>query len=262
MSNEASGKHELNKKQAYRANLLSAYRQRLLPDGSYRRFDIHQLIQHIMLLASFLVLTATGVPLWFHDAPASIAIANLWGGAENMSIIHRGAAVVLIASSAYHVIYLLYRRLAGARSLAIVPRKKDFVDFIHLTKFYFGLAKEPPKYERYNFMEKFEYWAVVWGNIAMITTGLILWFPTGPAHWAPWVIEVAGVIHGYEAILAAAAILTWHMYHVHLSINSYPMSTLWITGRLSEEDFRHHHPLEWEEVVPALVEFEEEEGEE
>jgi formate dehydrogenase subunit gamma len=211
-----------------------------------------------MLMASFLVLTATGIPLWFHDTPSALRVAHFWGGTTAMGNIHRSAAVVLITCSVYHVVYLAVKFAKGQRTSAMIPTAKDLFDFLHLTRYYVGFEKEPPKYGRYSFMEKFEYFAVVWGNTAMITTGLILWFPVAPSKWAPWVVELAGVIHGYEAILAATAILTWHMYHVHLSISAYPLSTTWVNGKITEDELKHHHGGEWDKMRPVLVAFEEE----
>jgi hypothetical protein len=43
-------------------------------------------------------------------------------------------------------------------------------------------------------------------------------------------------------------ILVWHLYSVMFDPDVYPMNWAKITGKISEEDMRHHHPLELEEI--------------
>jgi cytochrome b subunit of formate dehydrogenase len=61
-------------------------------------------------------------------------------------------------------------------------------------------------------------------------------------------IDIAAAIHGYEAALAFLAIIIWHLYSVIFSPEVWPMSKVWLTGELTEEEMKHHHPLELEKL--------------
>jgi cytochrome b subunit of formate dehydrogenase len=103
---------------------------------------------------------------------------------------------------------------------------------------------------RYGLVEKLEYGAVVWGNFVMILTGAILWRPDWFLDWMPaWTFEVCRIVHGFEATLAFLAIIIWHMYHVHLRPGVFPMSRVFLNGRVTRAELRHHHPEEYLRIL-------------
>jgi cytochrome b subunit of formate dehydrogenase len=124
---------------------------------------------------------------------------------------------------------------------AIWPNLDDMRHFIQMLRLNFGLSKEHLQFGRYTFEEKMEYWALVWGGVVMIATGFIQWFPTFITRWLPGaVIPIARAFHGWEAILAVLAILTWHTYHAVLKHFNKSI----FTGYLTEEEMREEHPAE------------------
>jgi formate dehydrogenase subunit gamma len=66
-------------------------------------------------------------------------------------------------------------------------------------------------------------------------------------------IPIAYIAHSDEAILAISAILVWHFYNVHYSPEKFPMSWVWLTGRISEHDIQREHPLEYERLIAQRV---------
>ncbi len=101
---------------------------------------------------------------------------------------------------------------------------------------------------RYDYMQKAEYWALVWGTIVMVFTGLVLWFPTFAARLLPGIlIPASQTIHYYEAWLATLAILVWHFFFVILHPEEYPMSWTWLTGKMTKEAAKEHHGKWYEE---------------
>ncbi|HMV27490.1 MAG TPA: hypothetical protein PKA26_11470, partial [bacterium] len=60
--------------------------------------------------------------------------------------------------------------------------------------------------------------------------------------------DVSRIIHFYEAILATLAIIVWHFYFVIFNPDVYPMSFAWLTGKISEKEMEHEHPLELEAI--------------
>ncbi len=216
---------------------------------TYERWNKSVRIQHGILMVSFILLIMTGWPLRFAHLEASKYVMWMFGGVKGAGIIHRIAAVGLITVSIYHVFYLISQWLRGHRELTMLPSLKDVKDFITDISYWLGLSPKPAKYGRYNYLEKFEYFALIWGNLVMILTGLVLWFPV----WASrnlfdWVNDLALLIHDYEAWLAGLAIFIWHLYWVHLNPRVFPMDPVWLTGRVSIEELKEMRTYEYEKL--------------
>jgi formate dehydrogenase subunit gamma len=114
------------------------------------------------------------------------------------------------------------------------------------------LTNERPKFDRFSYREKFDYWAVGWGIVIMIGGGLILMFPVGAAKILPgWAIPFALVAHSDEAILAVGWILVVHMYFAHLSPLVFPMNKSIFTGRVPITRYREEYPLEYVQLMAA-----------
>ena len=112
-----------------------------------------------------------------------------------------------------------------------------------------GLVRNKPKFDRFDYGEKAEYWALVWGGVVMITTGFVLWFPNLFLKIMPkWLWDVFKSIHFYEALLASLAIIVWHFYSVFFSPESYPVNWSMLTGRITKEELEEKHPSEYERL--------------
>jgi hypothetical protein len=108
-----------------------------------------------------------------------------------------------------------------------------------------GLSTTPPKMAKFNFGEKFEYWAVVWGTAVMTITGFILWNPIAFTTIFPGeLIPVSRAAHGGEALLAVLSIVIWHMYSVHFKHFNPSM----FTGKMPRHQMEEEHALELERL--------------
>ncbi len=209
------------------------------PVKTVLRFSLFQRIEHLVLLLSFTTLAVTGLPQKFADAPLSQFVLSAFGGIEAARIIHRGAAIVLMALSIYHVVEILYRVFVQRTAWTMLPVIDDFKHLYDDLLFYFGRRKHKAYYGRYNYAEKAEYLAVVWGTAVMILTGFMMWNPIATTNILPGeAIPAAKVAHGGEATLAVLAIILWHFYHVHLRHFNKAM----FTGKLTREEMQHEHP--------------------
>lgn len=239
----------------------------------FERMPVLQRIQHIFLMVCFFTLVLTGLPLIFRDNSIVRALFGIEGGFAVRSILHRVAGVGLIIVSVFQLFYIVFNPRGNKDFRAIIPGPRDAFDAIHTFMHNLGLMayfkrkgyfpevfekfpwfsfEEPPRFGRYNFIEKFEYVALAWGNIVMIATGLMMWFiEASLAIFPKWVLDVVRVVHGFEALLALLAIVIWHMYNVHLNPEVFPMSKIWLTGKISREELKRHHPLEYEEILLA-----------
>ncbi|MFQ6114808.1 MAG: formate dehydrogenase subunit gamma [bacterium] len=219
-------------------------------NGKVVRFSLNQRIQHVVLLVSMIVLTLTGLALWYHDSWFGRLIIFLEGGIQMRGTIHRIFAIILIGLCIYHLIYLLFSEEGHAQLMKIKPRTKDFRDAVHFVRFNLGNEQQRPKFDWFDFRQKFQYWGVMFGSMLMIFTGFILWFETASmAVFPKWIFDLTAIVHGYDGLLIFLMLFVWHLYNVHLSPGCFPMNRTWITGTLSMDELKEHHPLEYERVV-------------
>ena len=217
---------------------------------SYTRFSLAQRIEHIVLIASFTTLAVTGLVQKFAQSSISISIIAALGGIEMTRIIHRAASIVFLLQAIYHLVAIGYKLYVQRKEASMLPGFKDLQDAFQHFLYNLGLRKERPKMDRYNFVEKAEYWAMVWGLVLMALTGFMMWNPIATARVLPGqAIPAAKVAHGAEAILAVLAIFIWHFYHVHLRTFNKSM----FTGKLTRHEMEEEHALELEKIEKGLL---------
>jgi len=216
----------------------------------YQRMSLNERIQHGLLVVSFTTLVVTGFALRFPDAWWVAPIAN-WSPAvfELRSLIHRVAGVVMILAGLYHLYYLVAVPRGRRLLRDMLPVSTDVTNLVQMMKYLLALQQEKPRFNRFSYIEKAEYWALMWGSVVMGATGIILWFDNtfmGLLTKLGW--DVARTIHYYEAWLAALAIVVWHFYWVIFNPDVYPINTAFWTGTLTEEEMAEDHPLELEKI--------------
>ena len=225
------------------------------------RFDIIFRIQHILMFTTFLLLSFTGWGLKYAEAPGGVSSMwiRVWGGAETAGIIHRVAGITMLLDFIWHVIYLGYlfatKQMTINLKTTVIPLPKDVFDVIKNFMYFLGLSKEKARFGKFSYAQKFDYWAVFWGMFIIGSSGFALAFPILVSNIIPqaashWIWELLSIMHSDEALLAIVFILFWHFYNEHLKPEVFPMSWLWITGKISTEKLKHHHPLEYEMLFP------------
>ncbi|MFZ4506112.1 MAG: cytochrome b/b6 domain-containing protein [Fimbriimonas sp.] len=211
----------------------------------FQRFTVSQRIQHITLMVSFTALVVTGMPIRYPKNDTLRALYMGLGGMDVMRLAHRVAAVILIAVWIYHTVELLVRwKRAGFSfdSWTMWPRKRDVTDLFATFRYHLGLSAQAPSYDRFQFREKFDYFAVYWGMPIMVFSGLILWYPVFYGGLLPQLgIPLAYIAHADESVLAFLTIVTWHFYNTHFKPDSFPMNPVFLTGMLSEKMMEEEH---------------------
>ncbi len=215
-----------------------------------RRFQRFEVFQHMALFLSFFILVVTGFALKFPDAEW-VKLTSYVGMSETVrSLVHRIAAVVLVAASLVQLGYLVLHRGGRRDSLSLFPSIDDVKQMWDSLRFHLFLSKDHPRFGRFDYTEKAEYLALIWGTVIMAATGFILWFPEFFLGFLPvWIFEVSEVIHYYEAWLATLAIIVWHWYFVIFHPERYPLSFTWLTGTITRDEQEHHHPQEVPETT-------------
>lgn len=227
---------------------LKRHRRQHEKHSRYVRFTRGERMQHAMLTFSFVVLAYSGFALRFPESWWAYPFFMFGTQMDWRGNVHRAAAVIFSVLSVYHLFFLVFTRRGHGELKAFFPRQKDFQDFAAMQRYYGGKQPHKPIFGRYNYIEKLEYWALLWGALIMIATGAMLTFENViMRHLPKWALDVATAVHFYEAVLATLAILVWHFYFVIFDPDVYPLNLSMKTGRITEEEARSDDPLQEED---------------
>jgi formate dehydrogenase gamma subunit len=206
------------------------------------RMNLHQRMQHFVLVVTFVVLALSGFALKYPES----WLGWLFGGDEAVRRwVHRVAGVIMLGGGVWHIIYVIFTRDGRRLVRDFLPGVRDVRDVFANLLYFVGKNPHRPRFGRFGYAEKLEYWAVVWGTVIMGVTGLMIWLKIDVTRFFPrWLIDVAITIHFYEAILACLAIIVWHFYHVLFAPGTYPMNFAWWDGRVSKKWLEEEHPLD------------------
>jgi cytochrome b subunit of formate dehydrogenase len=228
-------------------------------EKQYLRFSRLNRILHVVMIVSFMSLALTGMTLKFSYTGWAAILSRILGGYETAGYIHRMAAVSMMVIFILHINDLVRRKrkeygswkalLTGPDTM--LPTKRDLKEFGASLRWFLGLGPRP-RYGRWTYWEKFDYFAVFWGICVIGSTGLMLWFPEFFTLLLPgWTINVATIIHSDEALLAVGFIFTVHFFNTHLRPEKFPMDIVVFSGRMGVDEFREDKPAEYEALVEA-----------
>ncbi|MEX0880341.1 MAG: cytochrome b/b6 domain-containing protein [Thermoanaerobaculia bacterium] len=219
-----------------------------------KRFDPFDRFLHFLMMVTFLGLSLTGLPLFFSTHRWAAVLANALGGFRGAGLLHRIFATGILACFVMHLARLAYRLVArrdwgilwGPDSL--VPQPRDLVQMYQNFRWFLGLGPRP-RFDRYTYWEKFDYWAVFWGMAIIGGSGLLLWFPQFFTRVLPGtVFNLALLIHGEEALLAVSFIFTIHFFNSHLRPEKFPVDRVIFTGVVAEDELRAERPAEYARI--------------
>lgn len=212
---------------------------------TYARFTVAQRLEHWVMTLSFVMLMATGLPQRYALTAWAETVIDLLGGIEAVRIIHRVAAVIFMVVMIYHFMVVAYKVIVLRLRPSMLPTLKDALDLFNSIRYFLGQRYRHPLMPRYNFAEKIEYWAVIWGGVLMAATGFMLWNPIATTSLLPGeFVPAARAAHSAEALLAFLAIIIWHVYWVHFKTFNRAM----FIGTLTREQMLAEHAAELAEI--------------
>jgi len=214
----------------------------------YIRLNLHERIQHHIVWTTFITLAVTGFMVEFPEKWLVIfgpykETVFYWRG-----LIHRIAAVIMILNLFYQSWYVTCTKVGRIYLWDMLPRIKDLKDMFQNMFYYLRITDQKPLFDRFNYKEKMEYWTGWIGNIIITITGIFLWFEQ---YFPKFIFDVSILVHTMEAILASSAIMVWHFYEVHLKPGKFPMSTIWLNGKIPEHELEEEHPLHYQRIKHA-----------
>jgi len=224
-------------------------------EPEYVRFTVFNRILHALVMSSFLILVATGLPVRFAEAPWARNAARMFGGFRTASLLHKTGAVIIFVYVFMHLGYLLYMKFGkkekglifGMESL--LPNYRDWLELKANVKWFFGRGPRP-EFGRWTYWEKFDYFADAWGVFVFGSTGLLMWYPVFFTQWLPgWTLNVAVILHGFEALLALSFIFTVHFFSAHLRPGKFPLDPVFLTGRITLEELQEERTREYRALV-------------
>jgi formate dehydrogenase subunit gamma len=213
------------------------------------RFSLWSRFQHAAIILLFGVLLVTGMPQKWPYLEASQWVIDHLGGIFAARWVHRAAGIAFTVLVVAHLSIAIGGVLTRRMKPSMLLGRKDFRDAIDNLKYYAGFADTPPKFGRFDYRQKFEYWGLIFGSLIMVCTGFILYFPIAISRLLPAeLIPAAKVMHSYEALFAFLIVLIWHMAGAHLSPEAFPIDTSIFTGKIRKDKLRHEHELEYEDL--------------
>jgi thiosulfate reductase cytochrome b subunit len=223
-----------------------------------RRFGPWWRLAHLVFALSVMMLVLTGMAVHYAESGWAPVVMKALGGPQATAIIHRVSAAIMLGIFFIHLVYMAGRlwrvrktfRWLGPDSL--IPWVQDLKDIIGMFKWFLGKGPKP-MFDRWTYWEKFDYWAVFWGMAIIGGSGLMLALPTEVARVLPgWTLNVAALVHGEEAFLAAVFLFTVHFFNNHFRADKLPPpDVVMFTGSVALEEFRREHPLQYRRLVES-----------
>ena len=221
----------------------------------FRRFHWGWRIAHLVFALVTMTLVLTGTSALFAESRWAPVVSDIFGGPRALGFVHRIAAAIFIGIFVIHFVYVMQKLLRDRKFRwfgpdSLVPNWKDFADCWGMFKWFVGKGPRP-QFERWAYYEKFDYWAVFWGVNVIGWSGLMLAFPHVTAEYMPgWVFNVATLVHGEEAFLAAVFLFTVHFFNNHFRPDKLPPPDIvMFTGTQTLQEFRHDHPAHYQRMV-------------
>jgi cytochrome b subunit of formate dehydrogenase len=221
-----------------------------MPIRQIKRFTPMERLSHLFLIITFVTQTITGFGRMYIVTAWGQALCAVFGGYERAVTVHHWGGALMMVGFFAHTLYLLKkinfknwkRSIFGPDS--IFPNTGDIKNFWQHFRWSFGLAKHP-KFDRWTYWEKFDYWAVFWGIPLLGVTGLMLLYPIATSFLLPgWALNVASLVHRAEAILAVTYIFIVHFFIGHLRPANFPMNEVIFSGNISVDALLAEKP-EW-----------------
>jgi len=192
------------------------------------RYDFRERMVHGFAAVSYVYLLLTGLAFW---TPWLFWIAIALGGGYVSRMLHPWVGLVFAA--AVSAMYLQWRRdmrttpedRAWRQAMAHYVRNED--------------SKVPPA-GRFNYGQKTLFWVMFLGGLALLLSGLVMWFVASVPDGLHAIRSAATVVHAVASLMTIGGFIV----HIYMGVAVVPGGlTAIVHGEVTEEWARAHHPL-------------------
>jgi formate dehydrogenase subunit gamma len=206
-----------------------------IPAGEVQRYTFHERLCHWITGIAYTYCLATGLAFY---TPYLFWLAIVLGGGPTSRYWHPILGVAFF-------IAILWMHAIWRNDLAMTAEDRKWLS---KTEYYATNRDElVPPAGKFNGGQKLYYWAIFYGAILLLLSGLVMWFPELIPFGARWVRAIAIVLHECAALITIGAFIV----HIYMSVFLVPGSLEGMTvGHVPKAWARAHHRLWYDKIAP------------
>jgi formate dehydrogenase gamma subunit len=235
--------------------LAQANRVRILPSGKrmFVRFNQLEIMEHWVLLVSFLTLAFTGVlDILAHNRIFAEIITVVFRDIDKLRGFHNLVAILFTVLILWHAARTLTRWFVKNENPRMLWGGSDMRAAGQTWKYLLGRKNPRPESGRFDVGQKFTYWLTAVFALLMLLTSAVMWLNAALAPLLPdAVLPIVRAIHDMTGLLALFSLLPLHLYHTVLK----EWNPSIFTGVMDEETIRRKHPGEYRQIIAAIEEY-------
>lgn len=198
------------------------------------RYNLAERVVHWLAALSYIYLLLTGLAFFL---PVLWWIAAFFGGGPTVRFWHPFVGVAFVTTVAW--MYAKWKR-----DMRITPQDRAWNKAIlHYIR---NEDEHLPPVGRFNTGQKQFFWIMFWAGLALLASGLVLWF-TDSLPWSLRWLRYLAILTHVTAFLITVAGFIVHVY-MGTAVVTGGFSSV-IRGEVSRTWARAHHPLWLEEVT-------------
>jgi len=203
------------------------------PAGTVRRYTYRERVMHWLTALTYGYGLLTGLAFY---SPHLFWIAQVLGGGPTSRFWHPINGVVFL-------VVAVWMHSVWRRDMAITEVDRRWLD--QVKNYVENREDQVPAQERFNAGQKLFYWLMYYGALALLITGLVMWFPEYIPFSVAWIRSLAVLLH----VCAALITIGGFIIHIYMSVFLVPGSgTAMLLGNVSAAWARTHHRLWYERV--------------
>src|SRR5262249_17810638 len=193
------------------------------------RHRLSSRVIHWLVAVFFLTALFTGMAVW---SPVFGWMANLFGGLSVVRWLHAWLGIAFVAA-----FILMFVAWLGDMKFDQYDKKWNVVEYLKFTD------KDDPDVGKYNAGQKFFFWAAGLGALALLLSGIVLWWP---AEFSQGLRSASLILHDLAFIAFFVAIVG----HIYLSTAAEPGTFGSMTrGTVTKSWAKTHHPRWFRDVT-------------
>jgi formate dehydrogenase subunit gamma len=197
------------------------------------RYTYRERIMHWLNALTYVYSMLTGLALY---SPHLFWIAFMLGGAPTSRFWHPVAGVGFF-------LVIQWMHAAWRRDMAIGETDKNFAE--QMRNYAANRDDLVPPQDRFNGGQKFFYWIMYYAALALLITGVVMWFPEYIPYRAAWIRQLAVLLHMCAALVTIGGFIV----HLYMSLFLVPgSSAAMLFGYVSPAWARTHHRKWYERV--------------